>query len=45
VFTGMCGAESGSIPVTAVSPCILVNRIEVQRVMNYKAIPPILERP
>ena len=45
VFTGMCGAESGSIPVTAISPTILVNRIEVQRAMNYKMIPPILERP
>lgn len=30
VFTGMCGAESGSIPVTAISPTILVNKVETQ---------------
>ena len=30
VFTGTCGAESGGIPVTAISPTILVSKVEVQ---------------
>lgn len=36
VFTGMCGAESGSIPVTAISPTILVNKVETQRKAKHK---------
>lgn len=31
VFTGFCGAESGSIPVTATSPSLFVKRIETQK--------------
>ena len=31
VFTGFCGAESGSVPVTAVSPSLFVRRIETQK--------------
>ena len=31
VFNGYCGAESGDVPVSAVSPAILVSEIEVQR--------------
>src|SRR6266571_3856365 len=31
VFNGECGAESGSIPVSAVAPALLVNEIETQR--------------
>lgn len=31
VFTGFCGAESGSIPVTAISPSLFVKRIETQK--------------
>lgn len=45
VFTGMCGAESGSIPVTAISPTILVNKVEMQRKAKSQELPPILERP
>lgn len=45
VFTGMCGAESGSIPVTAISPMILVNKIETQRRPKSQDIPPILAVP
>ncbi len=45
VFTGMCGAESGSIPVTAISPTILVNKVEMQRKAKSNELPPILERP
>lgn len=35
IFNGYCGAESGSIPVAAVSPALLVSEIEIQR----KAVP------
>ena len=42
VFTGMCGAESGSIPVTAISPTILVNKEETQRKAKSQDILPIL---
>lgn len=45
VFNGYCGAESGSIPVSAVSPAILVSEIETQRKQNQQQKPPILPRP
>ncbi len=45
VFTGMCGAESGSIPVTAISPTILVNKVETQRKAKSQDILPILPAP
>lgn len=45
VFTGMCGAESGQIPVTAISPTILVNKVEMQRKAKSQDLLPILERP
>lgn len=45
VFTGMCGAESGQIPVTAISPTILVNKVETQRKTKSQDILPILPRP
>ena len=45
VFTGMCGAESGQIPVTAISPTILVNNVETQRKAKSQDILPILPRP
>ncbi|MGL5682229.1 MAG: metallopeptidase TldD-related protein [Marinifilaceae bacterium] len=45
VFTGMCGAESGSIPVTAISPAILVTKVEMQRKAKSQNIPPILSAP
>jgi TldD protein len=31
IFTGMCGAESGSVPVSVVCPSIFVKRIETQK--------------
>lgn len=31
VFNGVCGAESGWIPVSAVSPSILIREVEVQK--------------
>lgn len=45
VFNGFCGAESGSIPVSAVSPAILVSEIETQKKRNTQQKPPILPRP
>ncbi|MDQ2711976.1 MAG: metallopeptidase TldD-related protein [Acidobacteriota bacterium] len=45
VFNGYCGAESGSIPVSAVSPAILVSEIETQKKPNSQQQPPILPRP
>jgi predicted Zn-dependent protease len=45
IFNGYCGAESGSIPVSAVSPAILVSEIEIQKKENAQTKPPILPRP
>jgi TldD protein len=45
IFTGTCGAASGSVPVTAISPSILVSRIELQRKGSSQDLPPVLERP
>jgi TldD protein len=45
VFNGYCGAESGSVPVSAVSPAILVSEIETQKKQNSQRMPPLLPRP
>ena len=45
VFTGMCGAESGYVPVTAISPSIFVKRIETQKQPKSYERMPILTRP
>jgi hypothetical protein len=45
VFNGYCGAESGSIPVSAVSPAILVSEIETQKKQNSQQKPPLLPCP
>lgn len=45
VFNGFCGAESGSIPVSAVAPALFVKQIETQREPTYKLKPAILNRP
>jgi TldD protein len=45
VFNGECGAESGTIPVSAVSPAILMSELETQRVAQGTARPPILPPP
>lgn len=44
-FTGICGAESGWVPVTASSPAIFVSQIETQRVQRTGAMPPVLSAP
>jgi TldD protein len=45
VFNGECGAESGSIPVSAVAPAMLVSEIETQRQEQGTSRPPILPIP
>ena len=45
VFNGTCGAESGSVPVSAVSPSILVSEIEVQKKAKSQEKSPILPPP
>ena len=45
VFNGMCGAESGMVPVSAISPSILVEQIEVEKKQKAQDRPPILEAP
>lgn len=45
VFNGICGAESGGVPVSASSPSLLVSLIEVQRKQKSQAKPPILPAP
>lgn len=45
VFNGFCGAESGNVPVSAVSPAVLLQEIELQRSLEGKDRPPILPPP
>lgn len=45
VFNGYCGAESGSVPVSAVSPALLVSEIEVQKKDRGQERPPVLPPP
>jgi predicted Zn-dependent protease len=44
-FNGVCGAESGGVPVSASSPTLLVSRIEVQKKYKSQSKPPILPAP
>ena len=45
IFNGFCGAESGSVPVSAVSPAILVSEIETEKKQNSQQKQPLLPRP
>jgi predicted Zn-dependent protease len=45
IFNGTCGAESGWVPVSAVSPSILVSEIEVEKKAKEQDKPPVLARP
>ncbi len=45
VFNGVCGAESGWVPVSAVAPGLLLAQIEVQRKEKSQERPPILPAP
>jgi len=45
VFNGSCGAESGWVPVSAVSPSVLVSQIEIEKRRKEQDKPPILPPP
>ena len=45
VFNGECGAESGTVPVSAVAPAMLLSEIETQRQPQGNQRPPILPIP
>lgn len=45
VFNGYCGAESGSVPVSAVAPEILISEMEVSKKETSTDTPPILPPP
>ena len=45
VFNGICGAESGQVPVSAAAPAMLFSEIEVQKRRKGTERPPILPPP
>ena len=45
VFNGVCGAESGQVPVSAVSPSLLISKLEVARAPKSTDRPPLLPPP
>lgn len=45
VFNGICGAESGSVPVAAAAPAMLFSEMEVQKRAHEHERPPILPPP
>ncbi len=45
VFNGICGAESGGVPVSAVAPSILTGEIEIQKRRKSPDRPPLLPPP
>lgn len=45
VFTGVCGAESGGVPVSAIAPSFFVRRVETQKKPKHTVDAPLLSRP
>jgi TldD protein len=45
IFNGYCGAESGSVPVSAVAPAMLISEMEVQKKLTSTDKPPLLPPP
>jgi predicted Zn-dependent protease len=45
IFNGYCGAASGWLPVSAISPALLVSEIEVEKKPKGKDRPPLLPAP
>jgi predicted Zn-dependent protease len=45
VFNGVCGAESGQVPVAAAAPAMLFSEIEVQKRARGTQRPPLLPPP
>ncbi len=44
-FNGMCGAESGWVPVSASSPSLLLSSLEIERSYEPEHEPPVLSPP
>ncbi len=44
-FTGICGAESGSVQVSCISPMLFVKQIEIQKKVKSQSLPPLLPKP
>ena len=45
IFNGVCGAESGQVPVAAVAPAMLFSEMEVQKRAHQHERPPLLPPP
>jgi hypothetical protein len=45
VFNGVCGAESGWVPVSAIAPSLLVAEIEIEKKEKGQERPPLLPPP
>ena len=45
VFNGDCGAESGWVPVSAISPSVLLRSLEIEKTAKSEQKPPILPPP
>jgi predicted Zn-dependent protease len=45
IFNGVCGAESGFVPVSASAPAMLFSELEVQKRAHGRERPPILPPP
>lgn len=45
IFNGLCGAESGWVPVSATAPGMLIDQIEIQRKLKSQDRKPILPPP
>ena len=45
VFNGDCGAESGWVPVSAISPSVLLKSLEIEKTAKSERKPPILPAP
>lgn len=45
IFTGVCGAESGGVPVSATAPSFFVRRVETQKKPKHNVEMPLLDRP
>lgn len=41
----VCGAESGSVPVSQIAPSVLVSEVELQRLPEDRLLPPIMPSP
>ncbi len=45
VFNGYCGASSGTVPVSAIAPSVLISGIEVQKKPKNQELLPVLPTP